>query len=95
MTEVKLMKFKPAIWLFMMSRLKKGLKLYRSDSDTLIRKAKPIYLDLLSKVEGVSDDNPMAKNITMSFVIIAVWLASKRTITPEQMGRVTEVMLEM
>lgn len=90
-----MMKYKPAIWILMTSRMKKGLKLYRSDGDALIRKAKPIYLDLLSKVEGVSDDNPMAKNITMSFVIIAVWLASERTITPEQMGRVTEAMLDI
>ena len=37
-----MMKYKPAIWILMTSRMKKGLKLYRSDGDALIRKAKPI-----------------------------------------------------
>lgn len=49
-------------------------------------KFKPIYLELLSKAEGISDDNPMAGNITTSFVIIAVWLASDRRITTGQGG---------
>lgn len=63
------------------------------DAAGLIKKAKPIYQELLSKVEGISDENPMAGNITMSFVIIAVWLASDRRITPEQMSRIMENVL--
>ena len=89
------MKYDPVIWLLLTGRMKKCMKPYRSDGAELVRKAKPIYLDLLSKVEGVSDKNPMASNITMSFVIIAVWLASGRTITPEQMSRITENMLDI
>ena len=88
------MKYKPVIWLFMTSRMKKGLKEIRPDNRTLLKKAKPIYKDLLKKVEGVSDQNPMSSNITMSFVIIAVWLASDRKITPAQMSRVMETALD-
>lgn len=79
------MKYKPVIWLFMTSRMKMGLKEIWPNTGTLLKKAKPIYKDLLKKVEGVSDQNPMSANITMSFVIIAIWLASDLNITPTQM----------
>ena len=46
-------------------------------------------------MEGVSDKNPMSSNITMSFVIISIWLASERKITPEQMSQVMERALEI
>jgi hypothetical protein len=45
-------------------------------------------------VEGFSDKNPMSSNITMSFVIISIWLASERKITPEQMSQVMERALD-
>ena len=88
------MKFKPMIWRLMIGRMKKGLRAYRKDADDLIKKAKPIYKDLLSKVEGISDNNPMSFNITSSFVIISVWLASDRTITPAQMSEIMRTALD-
>lgn len=90
------MKCKPMIWSIMTSRMKKGIQdvVPGEDAAGLIKKARPIYQELLSKVEGISDDNPMAGNITMSFVIIAVWLASDRRITPEQMSRIMENVLD-
>ena len=79
-----------------MTRLmKKPLKNYWPDTDALLKKAQPIYRDLLAKVEGVSDNNPMSKNISMSFVIIAVWVASDREITPDQMSKIVEKMLDI
>ena len=87
------MKYKPVIWLFMTSRMKKGLKEIRPDNRTLLKKAKPIYKDLLSRMKGISDNNPMASNITMSFVIISIWLASERKITPDQMSEVMKIAL--
>ena len=78
----------------MTSRMKKGLKEIWPNTGTLLKKAKPIYKDLLKKVEGVSDQNPMSANITMSFVIIAIWLASDPNITPAQMSRVMETALD-
>ncbi len=88
------MKYKPVIWLLMTSRMKKGLEDIWPDTGALLKKAKPIYKDLLKKVDGVSDENPMASNITMAFVIISVWLASDRKITPEQMSSVMEKALD-
>ncbi|MGN0655679.1 MAG: L-2-amino-thiazoline-4-carboxylic acid hydrolase [Ruminiclostridium sp.] len=84
------MKFNAVIWGIMSLHIKKYLKLLVIDenAELLIKKAKPIYKDLLSKVEGVSDNNPMSGNITTSFIIISVWLAAERRITPEQMSSV-------
>ncbi|MCR5452655.1 MAG: L-2-amino-thiazoline-4-carboxylic acid hydrolase [Lachnospiraceae bacterium] len=90
------MKYKSVIWHFMKNRMKKGLPVCwpAGDIENLFRKAKPIYKELLSKMEGISDNNPMASNITMSFVIISVWLASDRKITPDQMSRVMKIALD-
>ena len=90
------MKYKPTIWLFMTSRLKKGLPTCwpREDVKKLLVKAKPIYKDILSRMKGISDNNPMASNITMSFVIISIWLASERKITPDQMSEVMKIALD-
>lgn len=88
------MKFKAWVWRFMTGRMKNGLKLYRDDANELLKKAKPIYIDLLSRIDGISDNNPMAFNITSSFIIIAIWLASDRTITPEQMSDIMRIALD-
>lgn len=90
------MKYKPFLWVALTSRMKPGLKQVwpAKDVKALLNRAKPIYKDLLTKVEGVSDENPMASNITTSFIIISVWLASDRRITPEQMSRVMKTAID-
>ncbi len=90
------MKYKSVIWWFMKKRMEKGLLMYRSKAEIrdLFQRAKPIYKDLLSKMKGISDANPMSFNITSSYVIIAVWLASKRKITPDQMSEVMKIALD-
>lgn len=89
------MKYQPLIWAIMTHGLKPELqKRWQGDVKEVIRKSKPIYKDLLTKVEGISDKNPMAHNITTAFVIIAVWLASDREISPDVMGDAVNAMLD-
>ncbi|MCR4755227.1 MAG: L-2-amino-thiazoline-4-carboxylic acid hydrolase [Lachnospiraceae bacterium] len=40
------------------------------------KKAPAIYRDMLSKVEDIGSDNPMAGNIYMAFVFMAIWKAA-------------------
>jgi hypothetical protein len=89
------MKYNVFMWKAMTTLLKPGLKKVWEPKNVskLLSKAKPIYKDLLSRVEGVSDKNPMAHNITMSFIFIAIWLASERKISPKQMSEAIGVML--
>lgn len=91
------MKYDPFIFWFMSKRMKAGLKQFYSgqELDRWIRDSKPIYKKLLSEVRGVSDRNPMASNITMAFVVIAIWLASSRKITPEEMSAAMKAAVDM
>lgn len=84
------MKYNAILWSIFTGRMKKGLREYytKAEIKTFYKKATPIYKDLLSKVKGISDKNPMAFNIITSFIIIAIWLASERKITPERMSEV-------
>lgn len=81
------MKYNAALWLVFTNELKKGLAQYveKSEAKMIVKKAKPIYKELLSKVEGVSDANPMASNITGAFIILSIWLASERKLKNETM----------
>lgn len=58
-----------------------------------LKKAKPIYKELLQKVEDIGADNPMASNIYMCFVFFAIWQAAKDELTIEGMRTVTQKML--
>lgn len=82
------MKYNPMIFLFMSKRMKAGLKPFYPEDELnrWIAASKTIYKKLLSEIHGISDSNPMASNITTSFVVIAIWLASKSRITPEKMS---------
>lgn len=93
--EVLNVKYNAFIWAFMTHGLKPKLKKrWNGDVNEVIQRSKPIDKDLLAEVEGVSDKNPMAYNITMAFVVIAVWLASERRISPDVMDETVKAMLD-
>ncbi|MBP3819996.1 MAG: L-2-amino-thiazoline-4-carboxylic acid hydrolase [Butyrivibrio sp.] len=48
-----------------------------------LKGAKPIYKDMLEKCEDISYDNPMAGNIYMCFVFLAIWKAADGAIDYE------------
>lgn len=79
------MKYNLIIWTLLSYRIRKGLEVVapQEDGKALVRKAKPIYKELLSQVEGISNENPMSSNIIYSFVGLAVWLASDKRISPD------------
>lgn len=47
------------------------------------KKAPAIYRDMLNKVDDIGADNPMAGNIYMAFVFMAIWKAADGAITPD------------
>lgn len=89
------MKFNFLIWYAATKLLKNGLKkIWRADDvENLIRRAKPVYKNLLLKIDGISEKNPMAHNIYLSFVFISIWLASERKISCEKMSEAIGEML--
>ncbi|WP_211204388.1 L-2-amino-thiazoline-4-carboxylic acid hydrolase [Dialister invisus] len=65
--------------------LKKYLKeQYGKDvTKSTLKKAPAIYRDMLDKCDDIGSDNPMAGNIYMCFVFLAVWKAADGAIDPE------------
>ncbi|MCR4743365.1 MAG: L-2-amino-thiazoline-4-carboxylic acid hydrolase [Treponema sp.] len=67
---------------------------FGSELTKKVLKASPaIYKDLLSKVEDIGQDNPMAANIYMCFVFFAIWRAGQGSLTLEGMRNVTRKMM--
>ena len=83
---------------FMLNRLKKALILTKicgkTESETLIKKAKPITSSLINKVEHLSYKNPLAANVQFAFPIIALWLASDRKLTSSQLEKLMQAALD-
>ena len=52
--------------------------------------APAIYRDMLNKCDDIGADNPMAKNIYMSFVFLAIWKASEGAIDVESYRKVIQ-----
>lgn len=47
------------------------------------KKAPAIYRDMLMKVDDIGSENPMAGNIYMAFVLMAIWRAADGAIDIE------------
>ena len=83
------MKVNKTVSRFMFSRIKYVLRdKYGKHAIALIKKAKKINKELLEQVKDISNKNPFATRIQLTFPIIAVWLASDRNIKPENMGEI-------
>ncbi len=53
-----------------------------------LKKAPAIYRDMLNKCDDIGSDNPMAGNVYMAFVFMAVWKAGDGTIDIERYRKV-------
>ncbi len=91
------MKYTGKYWImiapFMKSLMAK--KYGRKAAKEYIKKAKPLYRQMLLQAEDIGAKNPMASNIYMSFVFMAIWKAADGTITPDDMREMTRQLLEM
>lgn len=91
-----MMKYSALVWMVMTSKLKPIVKDYWKEGNVndLMKKAKGIYKNLLSEVEGVSDANPMSSNIRSGFIFLSVWLASEKKISTDDMGKIIKEFLK-
>ncbi len=67
----------------------------RKAAKEYIQKARPIYRQMLAQAEDIGAKNPMAHNIYMSFVFMAIWKAADGAITPDDMRSMTRELLDM
>ena len=55
-----------------------------------LKAAPAVYRQMLEKTDDIGSDNPMAGNIYMGFVFLAIWKAADGAITPDSLRRVTK-----
>ena len=83
---------------FMLLRLKKALVLNglksKKESTILIKKARATASRLIAQVQNLNPKNPLAGNIQFAFPIIAVWLASEKTLTTEELNQLIATALD-
>ena len=91
-----MMKYSALVWMVMTSKLKPIVKDYWKEGNVndLMKKAKGIYKNLLSEVEGVSDANPMSSNIRSGFIFLSVWLASEKKISTDDFGKIIKEIIK-
>lgn len=91
------MRYNSFLFNLLAGRIKRGLVAFYPEErvERWRVEARPIYKGLLSEVEGIDERNPMASNILTSFVIVAMWLASDREVTPHQMAEAMRTAMDM
>lgn len=74
-------------WNMVVLGMKKGLiKLYGKESiKELLIKADGIYRDLLNRADDIGQDNPMASNMYEALAFFAIWDASDRKLTMDEL----------
>ena len=90
-----MLKYTGKYWAVILPLLKKSMnRYYGSDFvNETVKKAKPIYREMLRETDDVGADNPMAKNIYECFVFLSVWKAAEGRITADDLRKITKDVL--
>ncbi len=85
-----MMQYTGKYWNILTPWVKKSLKRHHGSAfaAAVMRDAKPVYRDLLNRMDDIGAKNPMASNVYMSFVFFAVYLAAKGKLSVDDL-RVT------
>lgn len=58
-----------------------------------LKTAPSVYRQMLARTEDIGADNPMAGNVYMGFVFLAVWKAADGAISPDSLRNVTKAFM--
>lgn len=89
-----MLKYTGKYWAVLAPLIKRSLKRHygKNFADRTMQSAKPIYRELLSRMDDIGADNPMASNVYMSFIFFAVYKAANGKITIKALRKIsTEV----
>ena len=83
-----MLKYTGKYWMFLAPQVKKSLRRHygKRFAEQTMLSAKPIYRNMLSRMDDIGADNPMASNVYMSFVFFAVYQAANGKITIKGKG---------
>lgn len=90
-----MLRYTPKYWILTTTLLKKPMRQAYGKEFTakVLKRGKAVYREMLAKVDDIGADNPMAPNVYLSFVLMALWKAADGAITPEALvGLVTDLL---
>ena len=91
-----MMKYIGKYWIMLAPLVRRSLKWHygKDFAEQVMKKAKPIYRDLLNRMYDIGADNPMASNVYTSFVFIAVWKAAEGKITVKALREISKEVMQ-
>ena len=91
-----MMKYTGKYWIMLAPLVRRSLKWHyeKGFAEQVMKKAKPIYRDLLNRMDDIGADNPMASNVYTSFVFIAVWKAAEGKITVKALREISKEVMQ-
>ena len=91
-----MMKYIGKYWIMLAPLVRRSLKWHygKDFAEQVMKKAKPIYRDLLNRMYDIGADNPMASNVYTSFVFIAVWKAAEGKITVKALREISKEVIQ-
>lgn len=91
-----MMKYTGKYWMMLAPLVKRSLKWHykKGFAEQIMQKAKPIYRDLLNRMDDIGADNPMASNVYTSFVFISVWKAAEGKITVKALREISKEVMQ-
>lgn len=90
-----MMEYTSKYWNMLTPLIKKSLRKRYGKAKTtqLLRKTNQIYRDLLRRADDIGKDNPMASNLYEGLIFFALWDASDRKISVEELRTISEEMM--
>ena len=90
-----MMEYTSKYWNMLTPLIKKSLlKRYgKEETAELLRKTNQIYRDLLRRADDIGKDNPMTSNLYEGLIFLALWDASDRKISVDELRTISEEMM--
>ena len=90
-----MMEYTSKYWNMLTPLIKKSLlKRYgKEETAELLRKTNQIYRDMLRRADDIGKDNPMASNLYEGLIFLALWDASDRQISVDELRTISEEMM--
>lgn len=89
------MEYTSKYWNMLTPLIKKSLlKRYgKEETAELLRKTNQIYRDMLRRADDIGKDNPMVSNLYEGLIFLALWDASDRQISVDELRTISEEMM--
>jgi len=90
-----MMEYTSKYWNMLIPLIKRSLlKRYgKAKTAELLRKTNQIYRDMLRRADDIGKDNPMASNLYEGLIFLALWDASDRKISVDELRTISEEMM--